>query len=65
MSYLSNKGVASLVVPVGQEFHFPRFSPLFLIFPQTFLIFVLNLALATPLLSINELLIDWLFWRTV
>ena len=41
--------VASLTVPGGQGFHFPHFFPkfwsFFLIFPQTFLIFFLILAL--------------------
>ena len=43
------RAVASLTVPGGQEFHFPHFFPkfwsFFLIFPQTFLIFFLILAL--------------------
>ena len=43
------RAVASLTVPAGQEFHFPhfflRFRLIFLIFPQTLLIFFLILAL--------------------
>ena len=39
--------MASLTVPGGQEFHFPRFflkfRSIFLIFPQTLLIVFLNL----------------------
>ena len=61
MLYLSNaplrqiyivaptRAVASLTVPGGQEFHFPpfflKFWSIFLIFPQTLLIFFLILAL--------------------
>ena len=44
-----NRAVASLTVPGGQEFHFPhfllKFQSIFLIFPQTLLIFFLTLAL--------------------
>ena len=44
-----SRAKASLTVPGGQEFHFPHFFPkfwsFFLIFPQTFLIFFLILAL--------------------
>ena len=43
------RAVASLTVPGGQEFHFPhfflKFQSIFLIFPQTLLIFFLILAL--------------------
>ena len=43
------RAVASLTVSGGQEFHFPHFFPkfwsFFLIFPQTFVIFFLILAL--------------------
>ena len=43
------RAVASLTVPGGQEFHFPpfflKFWSIFLIFPQTLLIFFLILAL--------------------
>ena len=43
-----NRAVASLTVPGGQEFHFPnfflKFWSIFLIFPQTLLIFFLILA---------------------
>ena len=43
------RAVASLTVPCGQEFHFPhfflKFRSIFLIFPQTLLIFFLILAL--------------------
>ena len=40
------RAVASLTVPGGQEFHFPHFFLKFRsIFPQTFLIFFLILAL--------------------
>ena len=43
------RNVASLTVPGGQEYHFPHFSSnfhhFFFTFPQTFLIFVLILAL--------------------
>ena len=43
------RAVASLTVPGGQEFHFPQFflnfQSIFLIFPQTLLIFFLTLAL--------------------
>ena len=64
MNCEKGRGVASLTVSGGHEFHFPHFSSnfhfFFLIFPQTFLIFVLILpfgwttcspgkALATPL----------------
>ena len=42
------RAVASLTVPGGQDFHFPhsflKFRSIFLIFPQTFLIFFLILA---------------------
>ena len=48
-NWTKNRAVASLTVPGGQEFHFPhfflKFWSLFLIFPQTFLIFFLILAL--------------------
>ena len=44
-----NRAVASLTAPGGQEFHFPhfflKFRSIFLIFPQTLLIFFLILAL--------------------
>ena len=44
-----NRAVASLTVPGGQELHFPhfflKFRSLFLILPQTFLIFFLILGL--------------------
>ena len=44
-----NRAIASLTVPGGQEFHFPhfflKFRLIFLIFPQTLLIFFLILAL--------------------
>ena len=44
-----SRGVASLTVKDGQEFHFPSFSSdlhnFFLTFPQTFLIFVKILVL--------------------
>ena len=43
------RAVANLTVPGGQEFHFPycflKFRSIFLIFPQTLLIFFLILAL--------------------
>ena len=43
------RAVASLTVPGGQEFHFPyfflKFQLIFLIFPQTLLIFFLIFAL--------------------
>ena len=46
------RAVASLTVPSGQEFHFPhfflKFRLIFLIFPQTLLIFFLILALRHP-----------------
>ena len=49
MGVYNTRAVASLTVPGGQEFHFPHFFPkfwsFFLIFPQTFLIFFLILAL--------------------
>ena len=45
----TSRAVASLTVPSGQEFHFPhfflKFRLIFLIFPQTLLIFFLILAL--------------------
>ena len=44
-----SRAVASLTVPGGQEFHFPqfflKFQSIFLIFPQTLLIFFLILVL--------------------
>ena len=45
---LCTRAVASLMVPGGQDFHFPHFSSnlsIWLIFPQIFLIFFLILAL--------------------
>ena len=46
---LTSMAVASLTVPGGQEFHFPhfflKFWSIFLIFPQTLLIFFLILAI--------------------
>ena len=46
------RAVASLTVPGGQEFHFPhsflKSQSIFLIFPQTFLICFLILALRRP-----------------
>ena len=60
--YLTSRGIASLTVSGGQVFHFfsLKFLSIFLIFPQTFLIFVLialsgwvahGKALAAPLLT--------------
>ena len=47
--YIAGRAVASLTVPSGREFHFPHFFLkvwlIFLIFPQTLLIFFLTLAL--------------------
>ena len=55
---LSPRAVASLTVPVGQEFHFPhfflKFGSIFVTFPQTFLIFFLILALRVGDLPIQE-----------
>ena len=52
------RAVASLTVPVGQGFHFPhfflKFWSIFLIFPQTLLIFFLILALRLGELPTRE-----------
>ena len=53
-----NRAVASLMVPGGQEFHFPHFSSKFdkfdLFFPPNFLIFFLSLALQVGNSSTRE-----------
>ena len=49
ISRIIRRAVASLTIPGGQEFHFPhlflKFRSIFLIFPQTSLIFFLILVL--------------------
>ena len=77
IKYCTTRAVASLIVPGGQEFHFPyfflKFRSNFLIFPQTLLVFFLILALrvgelptgkalATPLCTTDKQCFNILSW---